>query len=90
MAGMAVFQEGLSPVLHELFFPRLRLGRGRAAVTALLVAPASEPLCRLASTPEQHLWQRLGSPVAAAALFRGRHAAGLIEAMLHIGALEYA
>jgi hypothetical protein len=88
-AGMAVFQEGLSPVLHELFSPAAPWA-GSRGVTALLVAPASEPLCRLASTPEQHLWQRLGSAVAAAALLEEGTPRDVIEAMLHIGALEYA
>ena len=71
------------------FFPHAAPRAGCAGVTALLVAPASEPLCRLASTPEQHLWQRLGSPVAAAALLEEGTPRDVIEAMLHIGALEY-
>ena len=58
-------------------------------VTALLVAPGSEPLCRVASPPEQELWMRLSGPAVAAALIEEGATREVIESMLHIGALEY-
>jgi hypothetical protein len=88
-AGVVLFNEGLNPVLNELFSSASHSASFRS-VTALLVAPASEPLCRVASPPEYQLWLRLSSPAAAAALLQEGMPRAVIEAMLHIGALEYA
>ena len=59
-------------------------------VTALLVAPGLQPLCRLASVREVELWTRLALPAAATDLVRDGCPGEVIETLLHLGALEYA
>jgi hypothetical protein len=59
-------------------------------LTALLVAPGLQPLCRVASDHERGLWDRLSVPTAASVLVRDGFSREVIEAMLQIGALEYA
>jgi hypothetical protein len=88
-AGLVLLNQECNPVLDALFAPAPSSPLSRS-VAALLVAPASEPLCRMASPPERELWLRLSSPAAAAALMQEGTPRALIESMLHIGALEYA
>jgi hypothetical protein len=87
-AGLVFFHGESNPVLRALLSSAPRSTTSRR-VTALLVAPGSEPLCRAASPHEQELWVRLGEPAPAATLMQGGAAREVIESMLHIGALEY-
>ena len=86
-AGLVLFHGEPNPVISALLPARNPTLSG--GVTALLVAPGSEPLCRVASSPERELWMRLSGPAAAAALIEDGAAREVIESMLHIGALEY-
>lgn len=85
-AGVVLFPAGFDPILSKLL-QREPLPAGSRHATPLLVAPGSQPLCRIASPPEYEIWTRLAQPAAVHVLVR-RGAA--IEAMLRIGALEYA
>ena len=87
-AGLVLFHGEPNPMISALL-PAARNPILSGGVTALLVAPGSEPLCRVASPPEQELWMRLSGPAVAAALIEEGATREVIESMLHIGALEY-
>lgn len=55
----------------------------------LLIAPGLASLHRVASEQEQLLWSRLAEPAEIGALLQEGYAQDLIEALLHLGALEY-
>lgn len=88
-AGLVFFHGEPDPVLTALL-PPAPYSTVSGGVTALLVAPGSEPLCRFASPLERALWIRLSSPALAATLMEDGAAREVIESMLHVGALEYA
>jgi hypothetical protein len=82
---------------RALFDPRRTLKRGEDAGLAafpegraLLVAPGMTALCRIASPFEKRLWARLETRCPAAALLEEGLPREAMEAMLRIGALEYA
>jgi|HubBroStandDraft_5_1064220.scaffolds.fasta_scaffold253608_1 hypothetical protein len=78
----------LNTVLHTLLQP-IPPPVPSSEVTALLVAPGQQPLCRLASSPELSLWNRLGCSPAPIAQLRDGCASEVIRNLLHVGALEY-
>jgi hypothetical protein len=88
-AGMVHFSGEPQPVLEALL-ERKPLPPFSPHVTALLVAPGLQPLCRIASPHEDELWAGLTEPTAAAALVQGGCPRTVIETMLRAGALEYA
>ncbi|MGO9931210.1 MAG: hypothetical protein ACLPV8_05295 [Steroidobacteraceae bacterium] len=88
-AGLVLFYGKPDPVLSALL-PRTPLSAWSPDVTALLVAPGSQPFCRIASPHEHKLWMRLTLPTAVAVLVREGSPRDVIERMLHIGALEFA
>jgi hypothetical protein len=87
-AGVVLFPAGFDPILSKLL-QREPLRADSHNATPLLVAPGSQPLCRMASPPEYELWTRLAQPAAVHVLVRNGAAIEAIEAMLRIGALEY-
>ncbi len=88
-AGMVHFN-GEPDLILEALLERKPLPPFSPHVTALLVAPGLQPLCRIASPQENELWARLSEPTPAAALVRDGCPRDVIETMLHAGALEYA
>jgi hypothetical protein len=88
-AGVALFPAGFDAILSKLL-QREPLPAASRNDTPLLVAPGSKPLCRMASPPEHGIWTRLAQPAAVHVLVRGGAPIEAIEAMLRIGALEYA
>ena len=88
-AGVVLFPAGFDRILSKLL-QREPLPAGSRNATPLLVAPGSQPLCRIASPPEYEIWTRLAQPAAVHVLVRSGAPIGAIEAMLRIGALEYA
>jgi len=88
-AGLVLFHGEPVPFLTMLL-PRTAHSALSRDVTAVLVAPGSQPLCRIASSHEQELWMRLTLPTAVAILVREGSLRDVVESMLHIGALEYA
>ena len=87
-AGMVLFPAGFDPILSKLLQREARPAASRD--TPLLVAPGSQPLCRMASPPEYDIWTRLAQPASVHVLLRSGAPIEAIEAMLRIGALEYA
>lgn len=88
-AGVVLFPGGSDLILSKLL-QREPLPPGLRNATPLIVAPGLRPLCRMASPPEHELWTRLAEPTAVHVLVRNGAAIEAIEAMLRIGALEYA
>jgi hypothetical protein len=87
-AGVVLFPGGYDLILSKLLqLEPLALRSG--TVTPLLVAPGSQPLCRIASPAEHEIWTRLAHPMAVNALMRSGCPIDSIEAMLRIGALEF-
>jgi hypothetical protein len=68
----------------------VRRARHASLVMTLLIAPGLMSLHRAVSLQERLLWDRLAAPVAVGTLEAEGFAQDLLEAMLHIGALEYA
>jgi hypothetical protein len=87
-AGLVYFDDATNPVLTALLPPASR-SMSFCGSTALLVAPGSEPLCRVASPYEYELWLKLSSPAPVTTLMRDGTPREVIESMLTIGALEY-
>jgi hypothetical protein len=88
-AGVVLFPAGFDPILSKLL-QREPLPAGARNATPLLVAPGSQPLCRMASPPEYDIWTRLAQPAAVHVLVRNGAPIEAVAAMLRIGALEYA
>jgi hypothetical protein len=88
-AGVVLFPAGFDPILSKLLQREPSWADSRNA-TPLLVAPGSQPLCRMASPTEYEIWSRLTQPAAVHVLVRSGAPIEAIEAMLRIGALEYA
>ena len=88
-AGVVLFPGGSDRILSKLLQLELLPAAWRDA-TALLVAPGSHPLCRIASHHEQEIWSRLTHATAVHALVRNNGSIIAVGTMLQIGALEYA
>lgn len=88
-AGVVLFH-GQPDLILGALLQRKPLPAVSAEVTALLVAPGLQPLCRIASAHEKELWIRLGAPTAVTALVRDGCPCEVIQTLLHVGALEYA
>lgn len=88
-AGMVHFNGEPQLILKSLL-ERTPLPPFSPQVTALLVAPGLQPLCRIASPHENELWTRLTEPTSAATLVQVGCPRTVIQTMLQAGALEYA
>ena len=86
-AGVVLFPGGCDLILSKVLQrePPALSHRARP----LLVAPGLQPLCRLASPIEHHIWTLLARPASANTLVRNGCPMEAIETMHRIGALEY-
>jgi len=88
-AGVLLFH-GKSDLLLNALLQRKPLPDFSLEVTALLIAPGLQPLCRIASAHEKELWMALTMPTAAAGLLGDGFRRDVMQTLLHVGALEYA
>ena len=88
-AGVVLFPGGSDLILSKLLQREPPPALSRNA-RPLLVAPGLQPLCRLASPIEHHIWTLLTQPASANNLARNGCPIEAIETMHRIGALEYA
>jgi hypothetical protein len=88
-AGVVLFPVGSDLILSTLLLREPPPAFSPSA-TPLLVAPGLQPLCRIATSTEHHLWTLLTQPAATNTLVRNGCPIEAIEAMHRIGALEYA
>jgi hypothetical protein len=88
-AGVLVFH-GKPDLLLNALLQRKPLPGFSLEVTALLIAPGLQPLCRIATAHEKELWMALTMPTVAADLLGDGFRRDVMQTLLHVGALEYA
>jgi hypothetical protein len=88
-AGVVPFPAGFEHLLSRLL-PVEALPARSLVPVPILIAPGSQPLCRIATVHENECWRQLVQPAAVSTLIGQDSPLAVLANLLRVGALEYA